>query len=106
MMASLALLVAIGLSAGRAQNPPSPVTAITVPDMHCMGCAKKMAAQLQAVPGVGSVQANVQATAMLVNPKPGAAPSPRGLWEAIEKAGYKPARLDGPSGSFASKPQS
>ena len=105
MISSLALIVVIGLSAGRAQSPPSPTTAITVPDMHCMGCAKKMATQLYAVPGVAKVDVNLPATAMVVSPKPGAAPSPRGLWEAIEKAGYKPTRLAGPSGTFTSKPQ-
>jgi Cu+-exporting ATPase len=106
MIASLALVVAIGLSAGWAQSPPSAVTAITVPDMHCMGCAKKMAAQLNAVSGVGKVEVNLPATAMVVSAKAGTSPSPRGMWEAIEKAGYKPAKLEGPSGTFTSKPQS
>jgi Cu+-exporting ATPase len=82
------------------------LTTITVPNMHCMGCAKKMAGQLQAVPGVAGVQANVPATAMIVSPKPQQAVSPRALWEAIEKAGYKPSRLEGPGGTFTSKPQS
>lgn len=106
MMVSLAALVVIGLSVGRAQTPPALATTITVPDMHCMACAKKMGAQLQAVAGVNSVQANVQATALLVSAKPGAVPSPRGMWEAVEKAGYKPSRLEGAAGTFTSKPQS
>lgn len=90
-----------------AQNAPAPATTtITVPKMHCMGCAKTMAGQLYKVAGVGQVFANVEATTMTVRAKEGQAPSPRGLWEAVERAGYQPSRLQGPSGVFTSKPKS
>ncbi|MBY0524744.1 MAG: heavy-metal-associated domain-containing protein [Gemmataceae bacterium] len=85
---------------------PTATTTITVPDMHCMGCAKKMQAQLQQVPGVASIQANVPATTLTIAPQAQRAPSPKAIWEAIEKAGYKPTKLEGPNGSFTTKPAS
>ncbi len=101
---ALATLAVVTLgSALWAQNPTA--TTITVPDMHCMGCAKKMANQLYQVPGVAKVQANVEATTLTVTPKEQQAVSPRGLWEAIEKAGYRPRKLEGPSGTFTQKPK-
>lgn len=83
---------------------PAPTT-ITIPDMHCMGCAKKMANQLYQVPGVAKVQANVEATTMIVTPKAQQTFSARAIWEAIEKAGYKPSKIEGPSGTFKEKPK-
>jgi len=106
-MATLAVLGLVSLSFAQTPTPaPPPSTAIVVPNMHCMGCAKKMAAELYKVPGVAQVFAKVETNTMTVRPKDGAAPSPRGLWEAVEKAGYQPSRLEGPSGTFTSKPKS
>lgn len=101
-----AALVVFG-SLTRAQDaaPAVPVTVITVPNMHCMGCAKKMAAALYKVPGVDQVLADVEKTTLTTRPKVGAVLSPRALWEAVEKAGYQPTRLQGPSGTFTSKPK-
>ncbi len=86
-----------------AQNPTR--TIITVPDMHCMGCAKKMATRLYQVPGVAKVEANVPATTLTLTPQAQRAPSPRALWEAIEGAGYRPSKLEGPGGTYTSKPK-
>jgi len=100
-------VAASGWSAVQAQSPAgSGLTTITVPDMHCVMCAKKMARQLQEIAGVAKTDANVTAKAMVVTPKLQATPSPRSLWEAVEKAGYKPSKLEGPSGTFTAKPQS
>jgi copper chaperone CopZ len=85
---------------------PPAVTNITVPDMHCASCAKKMAAHLYQVPGVGEVRASVETTTLTVLPKGTTAPSPRALWEAVEKAGYTPSRIEGPGGTFTAKPKS
>lgn len=110
LLAPLALLAAV--AGGRAAEPvpvqvPTPVpTRITVEGMHCMSCAKKIAAQVQAVPGVAAVQASVEASLLGVVPAARQNPSPRALWEAVEKAGYKPVRLEGPAGTFTSRPQS
>lgn len=89
-----------------AQTPAPPSTAIIVPKMHCMGCAQKMATELYKVPGVGQVFVDIKTTTMTIRPKDGQAPSPRGMWEAVEGAGYQPSRLQGPGGVFTTKPKS
>ena len=99
----LAALAVLALSATAWATEPAP-TAITVQEMHCMSCARKMADRLYAVPGVAGVAADVKSKRLTVTAKPGAQPSPRALWEAIEKAGYKPTRLDSPAGKFTAKP--
>jgi copper chaperone CopZ len=101
---ALVTVVVLGQSGALWAADPAPTT-ITIPDMHCMGCAKKMANKLYEVPSVAKVQANVEATTLTVTPKAQQAPSPRALWEAVEKAGYKPSKLHGPSGTFTEKPK-
>lgn len=86
--------------------PAAGTTKITIPAMECKSCAKKVAAELSKVPGVVKVDTDVEATVAVITPRPQAVVSPRALWEAVERAGKKPMKLEGPSGSFASKPQS
>lgn len=88
------------------QQPARPVyTTITIPKMDCGGCAKKIATQLSAVPGVGQVNQNLDAFQLIVAPQPNVGVSPRLLWEAVEKAGYAPSKIESPYGNFAAKPQ-
>ena len=65
-----------------------------------------MATELYKVPGVGQIFVKLENTTMIVHAKAGQAVSPRGLWEAVERAGYAPTRLEGPNGVFTSKPKS
>ena len=102
---TLAALAVLALASDLRAAPPAPTT-ITVSDMHCMACAKKMAAKLYEVPGVGAVNASVQTATLTITAKESQSPSPRALWEAIEQAGYKPAKLEGPGGTYTAKPQS
>jgi copper chaperone CopZ len=101
----LAALAAVFVGGALRAAPPTPTT-ITIPDMHCEGCAKKVATQLYQVQGVSAVQGNVQAKVLTVIPQPQAVLSPRALWEAVEKAGKHPMRLEGPNREFTAKPQS
>ena len=89
------------------QNPGSPpaYTVITVEKMHCDGCAKRIASKLYEVAGVEKIQVDVGKKVFWVHPKAGVQPSPRALWEAIEKGADRPTRLQGPNGAFTSKPQ-
>lgn len=105
---ALALAAAAALALWQvARADTNPVrTTITVPKMHCMGCAKRMADQLYKVPGVAVVRANAGAKTLFVEPKAQQVVSPRALWEAVERAGFQPSRLKGPSGTFTSKPRS
>ena len=105
------LVVAVALVTGTTfaggQPPADPVpTKLTVPGLDCMSCAKKAGDKLYAVPGVGDVKVDIKAKLLIVTPKQGAAMSPRSLWEAVDKAGYEPAKLEGPAGNFTAKPKS
>ena len=101
--AALAVLAfALAQPAGAAD--PAPATTITVSDMHCVACAKKMAAKLYQIPGVASVQADLPSTRLIIVAAPQQAPSPKAMWEAVEHAGYTPATLEGPGGTFTVKP--
>ncbi len=97
-------LVASELYGQNPSNPPA-YTVITLEKMHCDGCAKRIAGKLYEVAGVDKIQVDVEKKLMWVHPKAGAQPSPRGLWEAVEKGADRPLRLQGPYGVFTSKPQ-
>src|SRR5262249_43948091 len=56
--------------------------------------------------GGGRGGAGVPRRPAVVMPKPGQAVSPRALWEAVEKAGKTPTKLEGPSGTFTARPRS
>lgn len=79
-------------------------TKLTVGDMSCAGCAKTVTKALTAVEGVESVVIDLKAKSATVTPKAGKSPSPKELWEAVEKADYKPTKLEGPDGTFEKKP--
>ncbi|MCM2370730.1 heavy-metal-associated domain-containing protein [Aporhodopirellula aestuarii] len=80
-------------------------TTITLKVLTCESCAKKVAAKLSEVSGVGGVKTDVKSKTAIVVPKSSATLSPLQLWEAIEKAGKEPVKLEGPSGTYTSKPK-
>jgi copper chaperone CopZ len=81
-------------------------TVVSIPDMHCPSCAKKLSKEILKVKGVAQAAPDFEAKAMTVTPQKGGSPSPRQIWEAVERAGYQPSRLKGPGGDFTAKPQS
>jgi copper chaperone CopZ len=98
-----ALVLAAGLVSDCQAAEGRRVT-ITVANMHCANCAKKIARKLYAVPGVVSVRTDVKADTAVVTPQADKDPSPRALWEAVEKAGFKVVQIDSPAGKFIAKP--
>ena len=102
-LCTLIMLLAVTAQT-RAASPA--VTTIVVDNMHCTACAKKIAAKLYGVPGVIDIRTSVPDNTAWVTPQRLKQPSPRAMWEAVEKAGFKPLKLDGPQGKFVSKPQS
>src|SRR5262245_39855442 len=66
-MALAALAVLVLGSALWAVNPAA--TTITISDLECQGCAKKVVAMLNEVPGVAAAEANVEAKTATVTPK-------------------------------------
>ena len=101
---ALALGVVLGLVGLSEAADPVPTT-LTIPGMHCNGCAKKLANKLVEVEGVAKAEADVEAKTIKVTPKANVALSPKALWEAVEKAEQKPTKLEGPSGTFTAKPK-
>jgi copper chaperone CopZ len=101
-LAALLILAALAL----AQQPPQAWTKVTLEEIHCMGCAKKISAKVTAVPGVAQMRVDLKAKSIWAVHKQGMTPSPKALWEAVEAAEHKPTRVETPSGSYTSKPQS
>src|SRR5262245_6221694 len=101
--AAVLLVIAVA-AAGRAQAPVT-YTTIHVHDMHCADCAKQIARKLYSLPGVVEVRADVPNNIAYVVPQKDKTISSRAMWEAVEAAGFKVARLDGPQGSFTTKPR-
>jgi copper chaperone CopZ len=87
----------------QAQQPIT-YTTIYVHDMHCGECAKKIARRLYALPGVVEVRADVGKNVAYVVPQKDKTLSSKSMWEAVEAAGFKVARLDSPQGSYSAKP--
>lgn len=115
LMTACCLLMLGGLfvpdgSAATAQLPRHdsrkklPYTWVFVTDMHCGACAKKIARKLYAVPGVVKVQTSVKKSVAVVTPQKTRQVAPRAVWEAVEKAGFKPVKLVGPAGTYRAKP--
>lgn len=78
---------------------------INVQGMHCAGCASKVSTNLQGIQGVQKATVDAAKAVAVVTSKSDANPSPKALWEAVEKSGYKPTKLVGPTGTFTSKPK-
>jgi copper chaperone CopZ len=91
---------------GQARADEPALTQVTVEGMHCGGCALKLGRLFEAVPGVKSAKVDFATGLAVVTPTADKAPSPKALWETVEKAGYKPTKLVGPAGTFESKPSS
>jgi copper chaperone CopZ len=80
------------------------VTVISIDELDCPTCAKKVEKNLSEVKGVGQVKTDVKASNATVTAKAGEAPSPKAMWEAVEKAGFKVTKIQGPGGTFTAKP--
>jgi copper chaperone CopZ len=78
---------------------PSEV-AIYVSDMHCAGCAKKIAGKLYRVKGVVKVRTNLKQNLAVVTPQPKKQVDAKAAWVAVQKAGFKPTKMIGPEGTF------
>jgi copper chaperone CopZ len=73
-------------------------TAIFVGDMHCAGCAKKVARKLYGVKGVVKVRSDIKIDVAIVTPQQNKQIDPKALWAATEKSGIMPIKLIGPAG--------
>jgi len=109
ILKSLLVVIVVGLGTGGSvlgADTTETVTTITIEGMHCVSCAKKLTKKFQAVPNVGEVEVSAETGLATISPKADEVPSAKLLWEAVEKAGYKPVKLVGPGGTFEKAPQS
>jgi copper chaperone CopZ len=104
----------IGISASRAGDvqPPAALAkapelklapsevAIYVSDMHCAGCAKKIAGKLYRVKGVVKVRTHLKQNLAIVTPQAKKQVDAKAAWVAVQKAGFKPTKMIGPQGTF------
>ncbi len=105
----LASLSAIVLLAGNspatsAEKAPATFT-ITLSDLDCPSCAKKLAAKLLALEGVAKVETDVETQTAKITMKPKATITAKILWEAVEKGKKTPVKIEGPDGTVTAKPK-
>lgn len=99
-----ACLLTMGLMATTVEAAlPGRATTIVV-KMENENCAKRIADSLRAVPNVAEVRTDVKRQSATVIPAGMRSPSPRALWEAAENTGHAVSQLQGPHGTFTSKP--
>ncbi|MBN8624770.1 MAG: heavy-metal-associated domain-containing protein [Planctomycetes bacterium] len=104
LLSAVALAFGTLLGTGTAEAAGSSTT-INVVGMHCVSCARKVTGHLQAVSETGPVTVDVETGKVIVPSRSQVVPSPRSLWEAVERAGYKPVQLISPMGTFSEKPK-
>jgi copper chaperone CopZ len=103
MTALAALLVCVAALA--AQSAPA-YTRVTLEELHCAGCARRISEKVTAVPGVAEMRVDLEKKTIFAIHKPSMTPSPKALWNAIEQTDHTPIRMDTPTRTYTSKPQS
>lgn len=77
----------------------------TVKRMCCAKEAEPAVKELEKVKGVAKVKADPKKGTLTIEPKPKSEPSPKALWEAVEKAKVTPVRLAMAHEEFTKKPK-
>ena len=99
-----ALLAALVMLSAQSRAAEALSTTITIPELDCAACAKKVGAKVAEVPGVAKVEYDVEAKIIKVTHKAGVTLSPKALWEAVEKGGKVPSKLEGAGTTYTKKP--
>ena len=87
-----------------AQDKTPVLVVVSVDGMSCAGCAKKVGEAVAKVEGVESAIADAATKTLKYTVKADKKVSPKGVWEAVEKSGYTPTKIEGPDGKFEKKP--
>jgi hypothetical protein len=102
----IAAAVAAGATKAQAQDAPEqPYAAVVVPKMCCGGESKPAIKELLKIDGVNRVTADHKERTLTVFAKPGDRPSPRALWESLERLKLQPAELRTADAKFIEKPK-
>ncbi|NOY40445.1 MAG: hypothetical protein GXP26_01225 [Planctomycetes bacterium] len=89
------------LTPASATQAKQSVFTIAIDNLHCKGCAKKIAAQLYALKGVTKVSADMQKETLVVKTSPQAKVSPWRIINAVAQANERPLAVSGPHGKLA-----
>ena len=81
-------------------------TAIYITNMHCPTCAKKIAGKLYRVKGVMKVKTDVKKNLAIITPQSKKQVDVKAAWAAVQAAGFKPAKLVGPQGTYVAQEKS
>jgi copper chaperone CopZ len=81
-------------------------TVIYVTKMHCPTCAKKIAGKLYRVKGVMKVKTDVKKNVAIITPQSKKQVDVKAAWAAVHAAGFKPAKLIGPQGTYVAQEKS
>jgi len=88
----------------RPGQPPQKLSSalyIVVDNLHCMGCAKKISAQLYTLKGVTNVRADLKKDTITVEARPGTLVSPWQAIAAVAKAKERPLAVTGAHGTVS-----
>lgn len=100
----LFMIGCVAVSPATADGPTQDPTIVTVKKL-CPTCGKRILEKLSELPQVKAATMDLKERTFRVRCEPGSEVSPRAVWETIERGGEQPVRLDGPAGTFTTKPQ-
>ena len=91
----------VELNAVQPMQKPNEPLSIVIDNLHCKGCAKKIAAQLYALKGVTKVSVDMQNETLFVETRPDTTVSPWLVINAVAKAKERPLAVIGSHGKLA-----
>lgn len=101
---ALAAAVACFAQPGGPAYGADPATTVVTVKSLCPNCGKKIVSRLKVLPGVSAAQMDITQKTFTIQSN--ANLSPKTVWETVESNGELPIRLEGPGGTFTSKPKS
>ncbi len=93
------------LSAFAQDRKPAPSIKMTVKGMCCAKEAAPVVKELEKVKGVQQVTADPKAGTLTIVPVPKLDPSPKEIWEAVERSKLQPVKLATADETFTKKPK-
>lgn len=90
-----------GAPATQATQQNATTMNIVVDNLHCMGCARKIAGQLYVVKGVTQVSVDMQTETLIVQTQPGTSVSAWQVLDAVGQANERPTSITGSHGKLA-----
>lgn len=99
----LCVLSSVGVTSAQSPEPPPQHAALTVKKMCCAKESIPAIKALSKVPGVKKVSVNYKTRTLSIE-RSDIVPSPREVWDAVDKIKIEPVRLATPEGIFTARP--